>query len=296
MTRTAISPRFAIRIFFSTPNTLARMGHRDGNRRGRFTEVRRVAETGSTNRDLLDEAARGGKDGTVLVADHQTAGRGRMDRTWSAPAGASLLVSVLLRPTLDAEDLFLLTLACGVAAVDAVAEVAGVRVGLKWPNDLVAVADGAAADSAATDVDRKVAGILAESVVVDGRVDAVVVGMGLNVDWPTPLPAELADIATAVNLLAGRPVDRDAVLAAWLDHYADELDRLDAGGRGALLDRARSLSATVGRTVAVELPDRSFVGRALAITDDGHLVVRPVEGGAAVEVTMGDVVHARLAD
>ena len=260
----------------------------DGTRSSRFGEVRRVAETGSTNRDLLDAAAAGAADGTVLVAAHQTAGRGRMDRTWTAPPGASLLASVLLRPAVPADRTFLLTLACGVAAIDAVAEVAGVRVGLKWPNDLVAV-DG-------PDADRKVAGILAESVIADGRVDAVVVGMGLNVNWPSPLPADLAAIATSLNRLAGREIELDAVLWSWLDHYERELSRLETDVGAALLTRVRSLSATIGRTVDVTLPDRTFAGRAVAVDDDGHLVVEPSDGGGAVEVTMGDVVHARLVD
>ena len=260
----------------------------DRNRQGRFTEVRRVAETGSTNRDLLDAAAAGATDGLVLVADHQTAGRGRMDRTWTAPPGASLLVSVLVRPTVAPERLFLLTVACAVAAADAVAEVAGVRLALKWPNDLVAT-DG-------VDADRKVAGILAETAVVDGRVDAVVVGMGLNVNWPEPLPTELAAIATSLNRLAGRPIDRERLLTSWLSHYGAELDALENDGGASLLERGRSASVTIGRRVEVVLADRTFSGRAVAVTDDGHLLVEPDGGSTPVEVTVGDVVHARLAD
>jgi BirA family biotin operon repressor/biotin-[acetyl-CoA-carboxylase] ligase len=291
MTRTAISPRFAIRIFVSTPDTLARMGEVDGTGRGRFAEVRRVAETGSTNRDLLEAAADGAPDRTVLVAAHQTAGRGRRDRTWSAPPGASLLVSVLLRPTLSPERLFLLTMACGLAAVEAADQVAGVRLGLKWPNDLVAVA-APGLDPAA--VDRKAGGILAESLVVDDRVEAVVVGMGLNVDWPFPLAEDLAAIATSLDRLAGAPVDLEAVLASWLDRYGALLDDLEDGDGSGVLERARSVSATVGRTVEVVLADRTFRGRASAIADSGHLLVD--HDGVTEDVAVGDVVHARLAD
>ena len=268
------------------------MGEADGTGSGRFAEVRRVAETGSTNRDLLEAAASGAPDRTVLVAAHQTAGRGRRDRTWSAPPGASLLVSVLLRPSLPPEELFLLTMACGLAAVEAAEEVAGVRLGLKWPNDLVAV-EAPGVDRA--EVDRKVGGILAESVVVDGRVEAVVVGMGLNVDWPFPLPDDLAGIATALDRLAGRTVDLESVLMAWLDHYGRLLDQLDVGDGAALLDRARSVSATIGRNVEVSLVDRTFGGRAVAITELGHLMVE-VGDGTTEAVSVGDVVHARLVD
>ena len=251
----------------------------------RFADVRWVAETGSTNRDLLEEAARGVPEGVVLVADHQTAGRGRLDRTWVAPAGASLLVSVLLRPDLPPEDLFLLTVACALAAADGVERVTGFRPGLKWPNDLV-VAEGPLAD-------RKLAGILAESHVVAGSVDAVVVGMGLNLDWPDELPAELAATAASVNHLTGGPVDREAVLVAWLTSYDRRLASLaTTEGRAALLDDARNSSVTIGRLVRVERADGSFEGRAMGITEHGHLLVD--HESQIVEVTVGDVVHARL--
>ena len=227
----------------------------------------------------------------MLVAAHQTAGRGRRDRTWSAPPGASLLVSVLLRPTLPPERLFLLTMACGLAAIEAAHEVAGVRVGLKWPNDLVAVAAPGVEPDA---VDRKVGGILAESLVADDRVEAVVVGMGLNVHWPFALPEDLAGIATSLDRLAGRPVGLEAVLVSWLDRYGRLLDALDAGDGPVVLERARSASATIGRTVEVELADRTFSGRAVAIADDGHLLVE--RGSALEDVAVGDVVHARVTD
>ena len=121
----------------------------------RFADVRWVAETGSTNADLLALARDGAPEGIVLVADHQTAGRGRLGRTWEAPPGASLLVSVLLRPPAAVADA--VTMAAGVAMADAVDEVAGVHARLKWPNDLVVAVDGPTAD------DRKLAGILAEA-------------------------------------------------------------------------------------------------------------------------------------
>ena len=106
----------------------------------RFADVRWVGETGSTNTDALALARDGAPEGVVLVADHQTAGRGRLGRTWEAPPGASLLVSVLLRPPAAVADA--VTMAAGVAMAEAVAEVAGVDARLKWPNDLVVAVDG----------------------------------------------------------------------------------------------------------------------------------------------------------
>lgn len=251
----------------------------------RFADVRWVAETGSTNRDLLEAAAGGADEGLVLVADHQTAGRGRLDRSWIAPPGASLLVSVLLRPPVTPDDLFLVTLGCGLAAAEAVEQVTGARLALKWPNDLVV--------PAGEFVDRKVAGILAESIVTDGSIRAVVVGMGLNLDWPADLPAEIASTAASVNHITGERVDRQAVLVAWLRHYERWLDSLTrAPGRSALLERVRSRSATIGRTVRIEDVHGTFEAVATGIDDLGRLVVD--RDGAEVVVTAGDVVHARM--
>jgi BirA family biotin operon repressor/biotin-[acetyl-CoA-carboxylase] ligase len=258
----------------------------------RFTEIRWVTETGSTNADLLAAAAEGAAEGLVLVADHQSAGRGRLDRTWVAPPGSSLLVSVLLRPQLAPEALFLITAAAGVASVEAVAEVAGVACGLKWPNDLVATGAPAA--------DRKLSGVLAESVLSDGGVEALVVGMGLNVNWPAELPAELASTATALNHLAGGEVDREALLVSWLqslDRWLTMIgDGTDPAGRTALFDAMRGRSATLGRQVRVELAGSEILGEAVGLDELGRLAVS-VDGLAdPIEVAVGDVVHLRPVD
>lgn len=258
----------------------------------RFTDVRWITETGSTNADLLAAAAEGAPEGVVLVADHQSAGRGRLDRTWVAPAGSSLLVSVLLRPQLAPADLFLLTAAAGVASVEAVAEVAGLGCGLKWPNDLVSLAPGPA--------DRKLSGVLAESVLSEGGVAAVVVGMGLNVNWPAELPEDLSTTATALNHLAGHGIDREALLVAWLrslDRWLVAIgDGSDPAGRTALFDALRSCSATLGRRVRVELDGSTVEGLAVGLDDQGRLSVA-VDGPAdPILVSVGDVIHLRPVD
>src|SRR5438093_6330551 len=155
-------------------------------------EVRRFAELDSTNRWLLDEARAGAGEGLAVVADHQTAGRGRLGRTWVAPPGSSLLVSVLFRPR-SLEAGHLLTTAVALAACDACGRVAGVAPDLKWPNDLLVD-------------DRKLGGILAEA---EGP--AVVVGLGLNVSSTSGAP----ETAVALREVAGHDVDRAALLD-WL--------------------------------------------------------------------------------
>ena len=196
----------------------------------RFRDIRWFARIDSTNRYLLAEAALGCRRGVVAVADEQTAGRGRHGRTWTAAPGAALLVSVLLRPDLPPERLHLVTLAAAVAAADAVRAVGGFDARVKWPNDLVVD-------------DRKLAGILAEA---DGA-GAVVVGMGLNVRADA-FPPELADLATACDLHAARPVDRGDLLVAWLLALDAHLDALDG-----VVAAAAERSATLGRRVRVEL-------------------------------------------
>ena len=229
----------------------------------------------STNRYVLDEARAGAEAGLVAVADHQTAGRGRLGRTWEALPGSSLLVSVLLRPELPVDRLSRLTQAAALALADAVAAAAGVRAQLKWPNDLVVH-------------DKKLAGFLAEAEFTGRAARAVVIGAGCNLTADA-FPPELAAHATAVELEAGHTVDRDALLAAFLDALAARLLDLDA-----TLADARARSATLGRRVIVELPGaRVLEGTATELADDGSLVVRDDDRHNHT-VAVGDVVHIRV--
>ena len=210
---------------------------------------------------MLDEARRGAPEGLVAVADHQTAGRGRLGRTWEAPAGASLLTSLLFRPDLPPERRHLVTNAVALAGAAAIAEA---EPQLKWPNDLLVG-------------DRKISGILAE---VDG--DAVVVGIGINLNWDGDPPAN----GIAVNQVVGHPVDRDAVLEKLLQAVTElygDWDRVRA--------QYRSQCATLNRDVRIELADETFTGVAADIDPDGHLLVDV--GMCLRTVTAGDVVHLR---
>jgi BirA family transcriptional regulator, biotin operon repressor / biotin---[acetyl-CoA-carboxylase] ligase len=242
----------------------------------RFSDIRQFDVLDSTNRYLLDEARAGAADGTVAVAGYQTEGRGRRGRTWTAGPNASLLVSVLLRPVaLPSDRRHLVTAAMSLAAVAACGELAGFRPGVKWPNDLVVK-------------DRKLAGMLAE---IDG--DAIVIGLGMNLNWASE---ELPEGAASVDGVSGRPVDPGRMLAALLIHLERRCRQLsDAAGWSAIAGDARASSATIGRQVRVEMVERTVVGRAEGIDDFGHLQVRTV-GGAFLEVTAGDVVHLRPAE
>ena len=248
----------------------------------RFADVRWVRETGSTNADAMALARDGGAEGIVLVADHQTAGRGRRDRVWEGPPDASLLLTVLLRPPAEVVDLC--TMAVGVAAAEAVAAVAGFSPRLKWPNDLVWPGDGSAPD-------RKLAGILAEADWASTAAPGVVVGIGINVSWPQDLPPELADIAIACNHVTDHEVDRVDLLVAFLQRlehwYAGLVATRD---REPLLAAWRSASATLGRSVRIDLGREDLEGTAVDITSEGHLVVDLVDGGRRT-ISVGDVTH-----
>jgi BirA family transcriptional regulator, biotin operon repressor / biotin---[acetyl-CoA-carboxylase] ligase len=232
----------------------------------RFSDLRWFDRIDSTNTYVLAAARRGVPEGLVVVADEQTAGRGRLGRRWESPPGASLLVSVLARPTLPSDQR--VTMATATALADAVETVAGFSPGLKWPNDLVVS-------------DRKLAGILAES---DGA--AVVVGAGCNVNWGE-IPEGLSNIATACDLEAGRTVDRTELLVRFLhelDHVLDDLDSVVA--------RYRARLVTIGRHVRVEHFDGELHGEAVDVEEDGALVVS-TDDGSRVSVRLGDVVHLR---
>lgn len=233
--------------------------------------ISRFDELDSTNRWALDRAREGASDGLVVVADHQTAGRGRLDRTWEAPPGSSLLASVVLHQPGGPDAAHRAVIAVAVALVRAVRSAAGFDAGLKWPNDVVVH-------------DRKLAGILAEQ---EG--DALVVGLGVNVNWDH-FPAEIADTATACNLEAGREVDREALLVAFLDELAAAL------GDPVATERAhRDLLVTLGRRVQVSLTRGGPIeGEAVGLGVHGELEVR-TDDGVVHAVTTGDVHHLRPA-
>jgi BirA family transcriptional regulator, biotin operon repressor / biotin---[acetyl-CoA-carboxylase] ligase len=235
-----------------------------------------VEEIGSTNAALAAAAGDDSAEGAVLVAEHQVAGRGRLDRVWTSPPRAGLTVSVLLRPDVPAARRGWLPLLTGVALAESVGEVTGVRTSLKWPNDLLAV-DG-----------LKLAGILAESTGT-----AVVVGVGLNVNTTAP---ELPDTGTSLARVLGAPVDRGPLLLAFLRalerRYRRWTEVLGDPISSGLAQDYLGWSSTVGLQVAVSLPDGTTLeGTAQAVDWDGRLVVATPAG--TVELASGDVRHVR---
>ncbi len=242
----------------------------------RFFDVRRFESLDSTNTYLLDQARSGAPEGVVAVADHQTAGRGRLGRSWVAPPRASLLASVLLRPVdLAIDRAHLLTAAVALAAAEACEQLSGVRPSIKWPNDLLVD-------------DRKLAGILAEVELGAGpSLEAVVVGIGLNVAWAGEAPPEVAGLAVALDEVSGLTVDRDELLVEMLLGLERRY-----GDLRAVASEYRATCATVGRRVRVDLIDGRIEGVAADLTPDGRLLI-VADDGSQQTVTAGDVVHLR---
>lgn len=246
------------------------LGH-DG---GLWRELRLVAQTASTNADAAAAARAGAASGLVVVAEHQTAGRGRLHRSWESPPRAGLTFSVLLRPAVPRDRWAVLTLLAAGAAALAIRQQAEVAAEVKWPNDLMVG-------------DRKIAGLLAEVVG-----DAVVIGMGINVSTRS---AELPVGATSLAVETGRAIDRPPVLLAVLRALAAAYDEWEATGGDAatVLPAYREVSATLGRDVRASLPGGAMLtGRAVEIDFTGRLVIQ-LAGGERCTLAAADVVHLR---
>jgi BirA family biotin operon repressor/biotin-[acetyl-CoA-carboxylase] ligase len=241
---------------------------------GRPLEV--VAEVASTNDHAMAAGRAGRPEGLAVLADRQTAGRGRKGRVWASPAGVGVYTSILLRPTQPPARVPILALVAGLGVLDAVGEVCGLPARLKWPNDVLVAG-------------RKVAGILAETATADERVSHVVVGLGINVNHgPAEFAEGLSPRAISLAMAAGRAIPRGELAAA----LYNSLDRWYAifqeGGLASILAAGRERSATLGRPVEVLGDEERWQGLAVDLDVDGALLVR--EGGGELRrVLAGDV-------
>ncbi len=237
---------------------------------------------GSTNDVARAQAVAGAAEGLLVVADEQTAGRGRgPGRTWWAPAGSSLLLSLLLRPPLPATLAQQAAMCLGLGAVEGIARVTGLAPRLKWPNDVLLAG-------------RKLGGMLAEMELAGDRLAWLVLGLGLNVnlDLSAAGPALAAD-AISLSAALGRPAPRPALLAAILAATEAWYERLLAGETprpawAAALD-------TLGRHVTVTQPGRIVQGLAAGVDDNGALLVQTA-AGEQVTIWAGDVATVRTSE
>jgi len=224
-------------------------------------KVLRFESLPSTNTELSRLATEGAEEGVSVVADEQTAGRGRLQRAWSSPKGAGLYFSILLRPQIAVNYWPLITMMAAVAVYDALGEACRMQADIKWPNDLLSG-------------ERKICGILAESIETPaGR--AVIVGIGINLT-ENAYPSELAGVATSISEATGRPADRDAILAGllrWLAHWYSLLN--ESAGPDSIVNAWTNRSSyAFGKLVQVSNGDDVWQGTTCGIERDGALRLR----------------------
>ncbi|MDF2630353.1 MAG: transcriptional repressor, BirA-like [Symbiobacteriaceae bacterium] len=244
---------------------------------GRQIEYRE--SVGSTN-DLAKQLARAGApEGLLVIADEQTAGKGRLGRAWTTPRGSALAMSLVLRPALPPVQAPRVTLVAAVAVAEAVRAVTGLPVGIKWPNDLQVAG-------------RKVCGILTEMEAEIDRVAFVVCGMGLNVNLPREsLPEAFRSSATSLMAELGASVGRAPLVQAMLARFEEAYDELLSGRFAAVLERWRALSITLGQPVRVlsVTGEAAVEGLAVDVDEEGALLVRESASGVLRRVFAGEV-------
>ncbi len=235
-------------------------------------------EVDSTNAALVRLLKEGAAEGTVVLADKQTAGRGRIGKPWFSPSGLNLYLSVLLKPPISLLEARLLTLLGSLAIADAI-ETYGIKVQIKWPNDVLVN-------------DKKIAGVLADVQSREGRVENLILGMGvnLNIDRPTMgrLYGEAASAATSLCEVLGRPVDRAAFTARVLEALETRYFAFLAHGKDAQLSEWRRRSF-LGRRVTVREEDMQVEGVAMDLDEQGCLIVN-LDDGSTVRVREGEVI------
>ena len=233
-------------------------------------------ETDTTNDRIRELALEGAQEGTLAVAELQTAARGRRGRTWEAPKDSGIWMSLLLRPNIPPAQASVLTLLAGIALAEAIEDVTGMGAGIKWPNDILL--NG-----------KKLVGILTEMDCDMERIHSVTVGMGINVNTKA-FPEELADIATSLYLESGRAYDRAVLLGQAMARFEKIYGEfLAEGGTFApFRERYRRKCLNMGKKVKV-IGRETYLATALDITPEGELVVRRRDNGAEEVVFSGEV-------
>jgi BirA family transcriptional regulator, biotin operon repressor / biotin---[acetyl-CoA-carboxylase] ligase len=230
----------------------------------------------STNNLAMDMAERGCAEGSVFIADSQTAGKGRRGRAWISPAGRNLYMSIVVRPDMPPGDATALTLLSAVACASALANHCGLPVSIKWPNDLLAG-------------ERKIGGMLSEIRADMDRIYYAVIGIGINVNLSmVDLPAEIKKIATSTLIETGRRFNRTSLAAEIISEFDRWYRLLLTKGKKVVMDRWSELCSTTGRQIRIAAGDLIFEGTAEGIDDNGLLIIR-LPDGSYRKFSSGDV-------
>ncbi len=252
------------------PNSVVRIG----------CELLFFDSVSSTNSTAMELASQGCREGTVVLADSQTAGKGRLGRTWISPAGRNLYMSVVLRPEILPRDATALTLLAAVACASAIRRISAIPLSIKWPNDLIVG-------------HRKIGGILTEVRADIDRINYAVVGIGVNVNLtPDDIPDEIKAIATSIFMESRGNISRNELAEAVITELDKWYGILFTEGKKVIMDEWLELSSTIGRPVHVVTGSLTFDGVAEGIDDEGVLIVRLADGTYR-KVSAGDVTMLR---
>jgi BirA family biotin operon repressor/biotin-[acetyl-CoA-carboxylase] ligase len=233
-------------------------------------------EIDSTNNRARDFADRDYPEGTLIVAEDQTAGRGRMGRRWHSPAGMGICMSIILRPKLSPGEAPLITLMTAVAVAETLSSLLQLNVRIKWPNDILVN-------------DKKIAGILTEMNATRDSIHYIVLGLGMNVNTPIEiLPDDISALATSVFIETGKPFKRAAIVRTFLEFFEHYYQLLHSEGSEPILHRWKEFSRIVGQRIRVDAVNDTFVGKVVDIDRSGVLLLED-ETGKVQRIISGDV-------
>jgi BirA family biotin operon repressor/biotin-[acetyl-CoA-carboxylase] ligase len=271
------SPRKGYRLR-GVPDLLLMQEVRDGLKTRVFGQVQACyfRQTDSTNLRARELAAQGAPEGTLVVAEQQTQGRGRRQRTWFSPPQLGIYASLILRPAIAPMEAPRMTLLAAVAVADALLAQTPLKVTIKWPNDILVRG-------------RKIAGILTEVSTGMDTVDYMVVGLGLNVNGlSSEFPEEIRSHVTSIRSETGAPFSRSQLLRSCLEHFEHYYDIFHARGFAPVLQRWRSLTDMLGRRVRIDMIGTQCAGEVSGFDQDGFLILRD-QGGRSIRIFSGDV-------
>ncbi|MEA3359605.1 MAG: biotin--[acetyl-CoA-carboxylase] ligase [Thermodesulfobacteriota bacterium] len=260
----------------STAERLLPSAIKDGLHASSFIkEVLYYQKTESTNTIAKNLATDGAREGTVVITDEQTKGRGRLNRTWLSPANKNILMSVIFRPELEVSKIFSLTMLTSLAVVNGIKETTGLRSLIKWPNDIFIK-------------DKKIGGILTEFNADHARVNFSIVGIGLNVNFNTLLYPEIKETATSLSVNLGGKISRVRLVQSILRHIDKAYNTLNNGNGLQIYKEWKTCSLIIGRRVKIMSSGKIEEGVAEFLHEDGRLILK-CDDGKRKEILNGDV-------
>jgi BirA family biotin operon repressor/biotin-[acetyl-CoA-carboxylase] ligase len=233
-----------------------------------------LESVGSTNDEIKREAAAGAEEGLVIIAEEQYSGRGRKGRSWATSKGESIAASILLRPELSPEHAFSITPVLALSIVQGLEKEAGIKAGIKWPNDIVLD-------------NKKLCGILTEMNAEMDRINFIVVGMGMNINQPS-FPSDISDIATSLRVHSGEAFSRKKIIAGILNCFEENYETYKKDRLKPMIPLLKEYSVVIGKHIRLVSPDSVREGTAVDMDEQGGLIVR-LDNGETIMVISGDV-------